>query len=225
MTQALTLFQDFKICTMDEQDRQELIHDNLGDGGFNPFDLDMIKSPSGESQEWRLPDISNEKGYILQDELVGIIIGWRDKRLYWEKEYGEGEASEPDCQSDNLTTGVGAPGGDCTNCEYSQWESGKNGVGQACKVVRELVMLRPDKTLPCVVRIGPGSLRNIHKYFTDLVSIEKPYWKVVTALGLVSTKSKGDITYPKVTPRMAEIIDDEQLDVVRGCRQSMSNDK
>ena len=225
MTDSLVLFEDFKICTMDEEERKELIQDNLGEGGFNPFDLDMIKSPSGESQEWRLPDISNEKGYILQDELVGIIIGWRDKRLYWEKEYGEGEASEPDCQSDDLTAGEGTPGGDCANCEYSQWESGKNGVGQACKVVRELVMLRPDKTLPCVVRIGPGSIRNIQKYFTDLVSIEKPYWKVVTALGLVSTKSKGDITYPKVTPRMAEIIDDEQLDVVRGCRQSMSNDK
>jgi hypothetical protein len=222
MTEAIVKFEDFKVCTMDEQDRKELMESNLGDSGINYFDLDIIKSPSAKETEWVIPDVTADKGFVRQDELVGVILAWKDKRTYYEKEFGSGDTTPPDCSSDDLKTGIGLPGGDCATCEFAEWDSGKNGVGQACKVTRELLVLRPDKTLPCIVPVGPGSLGALKKYFTDLVSIEKPYWKVVTGISLVTTQSKGNVAYPKFTFRMAEVVADEKLDIVRSCRSAMA---
>jgi len=93
-------------------------------------------------------------------ELSGIIIAWRDTRAYWSVPMEESDGNmPPDCYSLDARTGEGEPGGNCHKCPNAEFGSGSKGEGQACKLVRQLFLVREDNLLPEIVHLPPSSLK------------------------------------------------------------------
>lgn len=108
-TTAIVKVESYKILKVAPDRRRELMAQNVGNGGVSEFDLPSVKFPSGGALMFEVPTI---EGSDFVQSIEGIVVGWRDVRVYWEHAYGEGEAGPPDCASDN-SHGTGNPGGSC----------------------------------------------------------------------------------------------------------------
>ena len=190
----------------------ELLEQNVGQGGVAIGDLDRSRFPSGGNMAWNVPTIENEAA--SQKEIVGIIVAWIEPRAYWQKAFTG--STPPNCRSNDGVVGVGDPGGACRTCPLAQFESKSDGSGgftgaQACKVVRQLLVLRPDDIMPLVVNIPPTSLKTVRKYFLQLTSKRLSHRHVVTAIGLEPDKNANGITYAKATFRLVRKLDDAEI--------------
>lgn len=173
------------------------VHDNLGGQELTAWDLDRIKVPSGGGLAWTVPGLDGPKP---EQFVQGVIIYVQNARAYWATSFdASGGGAPPDCVSEDGITGVGIPGGQCKACPYAKFGSNADGVGQACKAIRRLFMLRPDEMLPFVVVLPPTSLKSSKKYLLTLASHGLNVTNVVTKIGLEGDKSKAGITYSKAT--------------------------
>lgn len=148
-------------------------------GTLHEFDLDRAKLTSGG---WELPSLD---GTAHCGALTGVIVYWRDCRARWEGELG----GVPVCYSKEAKIGTGIPGGDCASCEYAQFGSDAAGRGQACKLMRQLLVLLQGELLPKVATLPPTSISPCRKYFLRLASVGKPIWSVVTELATTTAKN------------------------------------
>jgi hypothetical protein len=185
----------YLVLAEDSKNVASVLRDNLGIGGqIRTSDFDRIKVPSGGQLAWMVPGLEGE---TPEKTVSGILIYWRDSRVYWEHSFSDsGGGSPPQCSSDDGIRGIGDPGGECAACPLSQW--GEDGEAQACRQVRVLFLLRPDAFLPVVVSCPPTSIAPIKKYFMRLASKGVPYYGVITQLGLESTQSVGGIKYARI---------------------------
>lgn len=177
-----------------QQELAEIIQGNLGGDTLSEWDLDKVKVPSGGGTTWQVPSLDGEEAI---QSLDGIIIHWGNRRAYWEDSFS-GSNEPPQCNSQDGIHGVGDPGGECASCQYAQFQSADDGVGQACKATRVLFMLKPDSLIPIVVTLPPASLGNAKKYFLRLVGAGVAHTSLVTKLTLTKDKSKGGITFSRV---------------------------
>ena len=185
-------------------DLGELLRENVGAGGLSPFDLDRVKIPGGGSTTWEIPTM---EGPVESKELLGIIAAWADKRSYWANSMEEsGGGSPPDCNSEDGITGVGSPGGDCFECPLAAFGSGKNNA-QACKSMKFVFLISPERMLPILLAVPPSSLRPWKQYMLQLASGGASYKHVVTRFTLEKTKNAGNIDYSRLVPSLAERID------------------
>lgn len=193
---ATTKTAEFPALAADPKALAEALQENLGGGSISPFDLDRIGIPSGGGLAWTVPALDGTED--TAKELLGIVIHVQNARAYWRNAFGEGSgAVPPDCVSDDAVTGVGDPGGACSQCPYAAFGSDVRQRGQACKLIQRLFLLRPGASLPVVVNLPPGSLKNARKYLLRLVSNSKRASSVVTRLTLEKDKNADGIVYSK----------------------------
>lgn len=167
----------------------------LGQGGYGIHDVD---------------------GDVELRELPGaIIVDWHDVRHLYARPLEEGGGAKPDCYSDGAVVGIGAPGGSCEACEYSQWGSARNGAAQACKKNRILYILREHNLLPEPLKLPPTSIAAAVEYFIKLSMRGLPHYGVVTLIGTERTKNAAGITYLKATFTLAHRLPSEQCQLMR----------
>jgi hypothetical protein len=168
---------------------------NLGESRVTAGELDRIKIPPGGGTSWTVEGLDGEE---TLKELSGIIVAWRDTRVYWSVPMEESAGSAPpDCSSLDARIGVGKPGGDCLRCPLAQFGSDDGGVGQACKLVRQLFLVRENNLLPVVVHLPPSSIKPAKQYLMRLASLGVPTYHVVTNIGLEKTKNQQGIAYSR----------------------------
>lgn len=196
---------------------QDIFRENLAGGTINRFDLEAIKIPTGGDTKWQ---IEGADGTKMESSFQGIIVKAHNTRAYWKPTVNDDGSEKdvlgepPDCASDDGVTGRGSPGGDCMSCKWSQWDTGKKGRGQACKLMRTLFILKPESYLPAVMNCPPSSYPTMHKYFTSLSTKGLRYSDVVTEFGLEGDKSADGFKFAKVIPTVARILTQDEDSVV-----------
>ena len=197
----------------------ELIKENVGNEGITPWDLDRVKMPSGGGMSWELP---TEGGMTPTVEFEGVIIHHQAARVYWESDMASGGGTPPNCSSNNGASGVGDPGGSCSNCPFAQFgtEAG-GGRGQACKQIKRLFIMRQESLLPLMISLPPTSLSVVKKYMLRLTSYQRAYHSVITKFGLEKATSKDGIEYAKVVLTMAGPLSPEDSAIMKGLSESL----
>lgn len=179
----------------------KLIDENLGHQSFTVLDLPHIKVPAGGGPEFRVDDPS---GCHSMREVTGVITAFRQARIYWKKAYGAGGGKKPpSCTSTDGLKGEGDPGGYCAECPLAKFGTALNldgtpGAGQACKEVRQLLIVLPGQILPHILNIPPTSLKNWKHYSLGLVASQVHFWAVETTLRLEAGTSTGGIEYSRI---------------------------
>jgi hypothetical protein len=219
----------FPVLTLGASELQEIVTANIGTGGANVFDLDRVKIPAGGGTMWSIPSI--EGGDENRDELTGIVVGFRDGRLYWMDSFDDtGGGTPPDCSSQDGLVGIGKryeneePGRwECATCPMAQFGSAKDGsgAGQACRQIRLIFMVQPGTMLPVVLAMPPTSLKPCRQYMLRLVSHGVPYYGVVTGVGLEKTKSGGGIAYSQATFRVVQKLGAGEVEKIRAYVKSI----
>lgn len=200
---------EYPILNSDMSRLQNVVQRNLAGGQFNIGDLDRITLPPGGSPVWT---INGVMGVQTAQELTGIIIYFKNRRVYWSNPQMQ-KAERPDCSSPDGIHGVGMPGGSCDECPFSEWGSDpRGGPGQACKAIRQLFMIFPDEYMPRIIVVPPTSLANLQKYFFRLTSRGITYDSVITTLKLEAASNKNGISFSRIIPSAVEELEQEQAE-------------
>ena len=180
---------------------------NLGDEQLGVADLDRIGVPAGGGLQWEIPTLDGAESVKA---IEGVIVAHHSLRIYWKKDIEEGGAGgPPDCVSRDGKTGQGDPGGECATCPMTKWGSAKGGEGRgwACKLIRQLFIMRKDDVLPICVNVPPSSLTSIKQYLCGLGKKGVFFHGAITCLTLNRTANKDGITYSEVVARPAGELD------------------
>ncbi len=210
--------QELAIMKPEAKEMQEVFRENLAGGTISRFDLETIKIPSGGDTKWVIEDADGTK---MMDNFTGIIVKAHNTRAYWKPDIDdEGNEKDvmgepPDCASDDGMTGSGSPGGECSVCKWSQWDTGKKGRGQACKLMRTLFILKPSSYLPAVMNCPPSSYPTMHKYFTSLTTKGHRYSDVVTEFALEGDKNPDGFKYAKVIPTVSRVLTTDEHEIMK----------
>jgi len=200
------------------QEIAELFTDNFGGEKLDVFSLTTIKVPSGGAQQWEIPTLDGQE---YDSTIQGVIVGIQKSRSYWAQGLDDGDGSAPpDCQSPDLETGVGAPGGLCDLCPFNAW--GSAGAGKACKEKWKVFVLRETSLLPVVVDFPPTSLRAMNRYRLALTEQNLRIADVVTAFSLEREKSNSGITYSKILLQYVGKVDENSRESLRRYTKSFS---
>lgn len=232
MTESLVKFEDFKVATLAPQKLDSVLAE-IAENGIQEPELERVKFPSTDETEWRIPDIMEKTGYVRTDEIVGIIVHHHAARSLWLTSFEENPDQPPDCSSKNAREGSFSsasfkkkedqPSGTCGegNCKYAEFETALKGEGQACKLMREIFVLLPNKILPVLVSVGPGSVTDTKKFFNNLLSSGMTSSEVMVGLSLYTSKSKagkngkgGGVDYPKLKMRVIGPLSAEMQETV-----------
>jgi hypothetical protein len=178
----------------------KLIDENLGGQALSPLNLSKIKVPSGDDNQFKVETAS---GVERASALIGVVTAFRAARAYWKRPYGTGRSGPPDCASKDGFIGEGDPGGSCPDCPLSAFGTaraadGSAGPGQACKELRQLLVLLPGQMLPHLLAVPPTSLPNFTKYSLNLISAGLSYWTVTTRFTLEPATNAGGIQYARI---------------------------
>lgn len=206
----------YAIVTFDPGELKDALAANIGTDRIGANDLDRVKMPAGGGIVWEVPSL---EGPQVAREIEGVIVAWRNTRAYWPGEY-TGQNTPPQCSSDDGVYGHGDPGDFvpdhlCDECALSKFGSGRDGKGQACKLMRLLFIVTPDELLPKVIALPPTSVGPMKKYFLRLASKAMPPHGVVTALKLSKDTNDGGIAYSVATPEMRAILTPAERDRVK----------
>jgi hypothetical protein len=233
----LVKVEEYAVMQVGSENLLETIQANLGGQSISEFDLDRVTIPSGGGGAWTVPSLEGEQ---VTPTLQGVVVYWKDTRSFWRESFeSAGGGSPPDCSSPDAEYAQGDPtpiGEDaprtpatpdglwiCAQCPNAQFGSdpreGSN--AQACKLGRQLFLLPPDGLLPIVVSLPPTSVQEANKYFLRLAQRGKPYYTVVTSIGLEKATSGGNIKYSKAQFSMAAALEGEQADRVRAVAEAM----
>jgi hypothetical protein len=200
---AVSQFAAFQ--TSIEQIRETMI---AGESTMGVADLEKIEIPAGGGTAWTVPGIGGEESV---KELSGVILGWRDVRMYWKLPIEQSDgAMPPYCFSPDARRGLGDPGGACCGCRFAEFGSAARGEGQACKLVRQLFLLRAGNLLPDVVSLPAGSLKSVHDYLKRLAVKGWPCYSLGTNIGLERAKNGQGIEYSRATFTAGEPLPPEQ---------------
>jgi hypothetical protein len=201
-----------------------LIDENLGPQKFSVLNLSRIKVPAGGGAEFRVESAS---GAELMRQISAVIPAFRQVRLFYQKPYGTGTGKKPpDCTSNDGFTGVGNPGGDCLRCPNAAFGTsinpdGSRGTGQACKEIRQLLVLLPGQLLPHILNVPPTSIRNFMQYSMNLISAGVMYWGVVTKLSLEPATSTSGIDFARISFSLERRLEKEQVAMLEPYHQRM----
>lgn len=173
-------------------------------GGLSAFDLTRVKVPTGGSLFWSVPTPEGDQPMKTFD---GVILDYRDVRSYWEKDLGAGGGgAPPDCSSEDAEHGNGRygidsnenPKGLCALCPQSQWGSKSGSRGQACRLTRQVFLLRDSELMPTLLSVPVSSQQPFRKYLLGLASTGISPYEVVTTFELVKASTKTGIDYARI---------------------------
>lgn len=223
MTKELAIKQsevaEFRLFAEPDLDVKEIVEDNMGGERFNPSDLTRIPMPAAGGTTFQVPTTDGE---VDMKKIPAIIVHVQPARLYWEKPFGSGEVTPPNCFSPDLLTGIGNPGGKCNECPMNEFRSGKDGVGKACTERRNLYILTKDTLLPYNLSAPVQSIKNYKAYLQNLTRSGISVKNIVTIIGLEKDKSQGGIAYSKLTFEAGPPLTLEQKQMIAAFRSSFS---
>ena len=185
-------------------------------------------------------------GSILQPPLEGVVVVAQRARAYWPVK-GTG-STPPLCSSNDGIEGWFDPHSElardaaaqrvkhpavlvmddaqaqgpwpCATCPLAQWGSAPVGNGQACKVLRRLVVLIKGWASPVLLTLPPTSVKVWDQYVSGRRSRGKAYFDTWSRIGLASDKSAGGDPYAKLTISAGVPLDEaQQADVIAMRRQ------
>jgi hypothetical protein len=212
---------DYPLLRAENDNEMRDLQGNLDPGGISVRDLPYIKTPSGGAMSFLEKTLDGEEN---RKEITGIIGATKSGRLFWHKALNEGGGRKPpDCESRNLVIGVGDPGGECAVCPYAQFGSAANGHGQACKQVRQLLILRPGARVPCLLTVPPTSLKNCGQYFLMLYGRGLPFWAVVTKLALEKTTNEDGLAFAKILFYIDRILNPAEHQAMKRVQEQMKH--
>ena len=216
---AIITQEDFAIASF--ADIKEVMEENL-DSTFSEFDLPKITMASGGLTKLVRNTIAGEE---VLDTVEVVIIAKKNVRVYYQDENALGTA--PDCHSDDMVTGIGKRPGDinvcshdCATCPMSQWDSGKDDVGKACKEKVVLAVLLPGEIIPSVISVPATSAKNFRVYTMQLTQSQMRFHQVVTEIGVAKSKSAGGKDYGKLTFTFKGVLADDQKQSVGATRSA-----
>lgn len=189
----------------------QTIRDNLAGQKVDEFDLDRIHVPAGKGLSWQISGLVEAE----EKEIRGVVVYQRASRAYWQHGIDDGQRTPPDCQSADLVTGVGNPGGLCEVCSFARFGTALKGKGQACRETHALFILRPGHMLPAVVVVPPTSLKQVKRYNLSLINAGHSLQTVETVLFLSSDKNSEGTSYARVEIGMSSKLDPEAASGMR----------
>jgi len=183
---------------------------------MTPQDLIRVKTPSAGGLNWEVPGVA---GPELTEDITGVLVNWQRVGLLWpsdemtegvqpvlrtwDLQTAEQVGAIPDDMIDELEKcRIGERTFDWTRLSYNQWDSGKNGIGKRTKESRMIYILRQEDAMPMLITAGPGSLKTVVPWFKRLPQMKVPYYQCIVELKLQAIKSKGDITYSQIVPKV-----------------------
>ena len=190
----------YPVLSVPKEELLDIIRENLGQAGINVWDLDTIKVPTGGVTVFKVPTLEGQK---MMEEIEGILIHVGRPRGYWSVSYAKSQGgSPPDCSSADGLTGEGLPGGNCLSCPLAKFgtkqnDDGSMADGQACRDSRLLFLVRPGSILPIKIAAPPTSIKAVQQYITQLTSIGRRFYGVLTKVALITDKA-GNIEYSKL---------------------------
>lgn len=185
----------------------DIVRENLGGQGMSASDFERIKFPAGGAASWEVANLGGDTESVKAIE--GIVLMSKTSRVYWQDEF-TGAGAQPDCQSRDLISGQGNPGGLCATCPYAKWGSDpKGGEGQACKTVGTLFVMKPGEVLPIIVPVPVASVAPLKKFMLKLSSTNTKYSNAILSLGLESAQNKKGIKYSKIKPKLVSVLPQE----------------
>jgi|SRR5215469_1766578 len=188
----------------------ELLDEGMAGRPLPLLDLQRIRVPSGGGLAFRYDTAAGEE---TAKKLTGVIVAWRQARIFW-RARGSGK-KPPDCTSTDGFTGTGDPGGLCSKCPYSKFgtavkQDGTPGAGQACKDIRQALVLLPGDVLPHLLNVPPSSIKIFDQYSLTLMSARARYWGATTEFTLEKASSEDKIDYAKIIFRLGKRFMDEK---------------
>lgn len=209
---AVVADQSYPVLTMDPDKMQRVIRANIGNSRMNEFDVDRISVPPGGGIAWNVPTL---EGIDSAKEIEGVVVFWKEPRAFWRINYDDsGGGTPPACQSDDGTTGVGDPGGQCGVCPLAQFGTHHKGRGQACKQMRILFVIREQEFLPIAISCPPTSLDNMRKYFLRLAGRGILFNHVVTRFVLAQERNRDGVGYSVIVPSMTRMLNDIEIESI-----------
>lgn len=191
---------------------KDLVASNVGDEGITAFDLERAINPGSGGANWKLPTLDGEPEET--NVIQGVIVFHRAVRAYWVRGYKPSETGPPDCSSMDYANGEGTPGGRCEDCAFSKFKSGQNN-SQACKVVKQLFIIRPNELLPTVFNVSAVNFSHPKRYLLALLSKRRlAFNHVVTEISLHPDVSKSGYDYARTDFRLVSVLDAEQKDAM-----------
>jgi hypothetical protein len=109
-TQALTVFEpnQMAIVTRDPQEIREILAANIGPSGLDVTQLTTVKMAAGGIPAWKAPTLEDPDN--TEKAIQGVAIHWTNVRAWWEKPFGSGDQTPPDCFSTDGVWGQGRSG-------------------------------------------------------------------------------------------------------------------
>ncbi len=181
--------------------------------GIAAYQFTQIKIPAGGGTTWEYegPD-GDESGKEL-DVIVAFVRN--GQRKYYLHGLDDGEASAPDCRSEDGVHGLGffSDHGDddvptktkCGDCPMNKF--GSSGKGKACSESAQLFAFLPGDFLPIVIHVPPTSLRPLRDFRLKQMQRGRDIMSVVTRITLEKVKASPDysrISYKVVRPLSEE---------------------
>lgn len=209
--------------------QMEIIAANLDGEPLNEMDLTRVKTPTGGGTTW---EIDSQGNIEACQEIVGVLCAIGKRGLLWP--YDEIGSDPPVLASSDLVTGyrVGDRLGNVDPKALERYrigdrrydwaalsegpefgpKSGKGGVGKRVKESRTIAVLRDGDVWPLLISIGPGSLGGFLPFLKKLPCF---HYEAVIGLRLQKAKSKTDVTYSEIIPRLVGQLSEEQGKFVR----------
>ena len=209
----------FAVCELETNEMRDLMDSNVGEAGLSSWDLDAIKIPTGGGTSFTVPTLEGE---TKEKGVEGVLIFYRDVRTFWRQSFEEsGGGSTPDCASQDGKVGMGDPGGECRLCPMSTFGSDGKGRGQACKQMKKLFVLPPDRLLPFVVDLPPTSLGVVKQYMFRLLSERVPYHGCISRLELEKVNNQDGIAYSRVKLSMVRKLTEAEIPAMKTYRDGV----
>lgn len=187
----------------------------LGSGGFPVIHI--------KGKVWSVTRSGERENFVDENgdprpsiEVVIVKAAPHLSKTWYAKKFTDGEeAGAPDCYSNDGKT----PAADsksvqcktCAACKHNQFGSavstdGTGGKGKACQDVKRLAVVPSDLTGdPMLIRIPPGSLKNLREFAKSLSDRGVPYQAVRVRLGFDIESAS-----PKLTFRPVGLLSDEE---------------
>jgi hypothetical protein len=229
MTQnALAVLGGMKISTLAK--KSKYADQELGAGIAAPFAVIGFKGGKWSIRHRGITHLLERKdaqgrseGPVPFLDLVILFAASHHSKVYYAKQYQDGDDDIPDCWStDGVKPDQAAPkkqNSICATCRWNEFGSRMNQAtgakGKACSDTRRMAVV-PYKDIPneimggpMLLRVPPASLGNVGAYSDLLKANSVPYSAVATRVGFDNQEA-----YPKMTFEPYEALTDGQMELV-----------
>ena len=86
----------------------------------------------------------------------------------------------------------------------------------------DIPCVTPDKLLPTLIAVTPGSLAAVRKYFLGLANEGVAAYAATTVFSLEKAANKAGIKYARVKPTLGRELDPDEIEAVRAYAKNIA---